>query len=79
VFGVQDSGLRTLPIHLAATSDRFARIVNLWFRQLMISGRESGWCPQQWARFPLLLKLTEVPLLLRDVPLSTFVSVGSAL
>ena len=29
--------------------------------------------------FPLLLKLTEVPLLLRDVPLSTFVSVGSAL
>jgi len=28
---------------------------------------------------PLLLKLTEVPLLLCDVPLSTFVSVGSAL
>ena len=28
---------------------------------------------------PLLLKLTEVPLLLREVPLSTFVSVGSAL
>ena len=28
---------------------------------------------------PLLLKLTEVPLLLSDVPLSTFVSVGSAL
>ena len=27
---------------------------------------------------PLLLKLTEVPLLLRDVPLSTYVSVGSA-
>ena len=31
------------------------------------------------ARFPQLLKLTEVPLLLRDVPLSTFVSVGCAL
>ena len=28
---------------------------------------------------PLLLKSTEVPLLLRDVPLSVFVSVGSAL
>ena len=28
---------------------------------------------------PLLLKLTEVPLLLSDVPPSTFVSVGSAL
>ena len=28
-------------------------------------------------RFPLLLKLTEVPLLLRNVPLSAFVSVGS--
>ena len=30
-------------------------------------------------RFPRLLKLTEVPLLLGDVPLSTFVSVGSVL
>ena len=29
--------------------------------------------------FPRLLKLTKVPLLLSDVPLSTFVSVGSAL
>jgi hypothetical protein len=33
-----------------------------------------------WSRYPLLLpKLTEVPLLLSDVPLSTFVSVGRAL
>ena len=31
------------------------------------------------ARFPLILELTEVPLFLLDVPLSTFVSVGSAL
>jgi hypothetical protein len=30
------------------------------------------------ARFPLLLKLTEVPLLLRDVPHLAFASVGSA-
>jgi len=37
---------------------------------LMASGLE---------RFPLLLKLTEVPLFLGDVPLSTFVSVVSAL
>jgi hypothetical protein len=29
--------------------------------------------------YPRLLELTEFPLLLRDVPLSTFVSVGSAL
>ena len=29
--------------------------------------------------YPLLLELTEVPLLLRDVPLLTFVPVGSAL
>ena len=29
-------------------------------------------------RFPLLFELTEVPLLLGEVPLSTFVSVGSA-
>ena len=28
---------------------------------------------------PLILTLTEVPLLLRDVPLASFVSVGSAL
>jgi len=31
-----------------------------------------------YTRDPRLLKLTEVPLLLGDVPLSTFVSVGSA-
>ena len=31
-----------------------------------------------WFKFPLLLDLTEVPRLLRDVPLSTSVSVGSA-
>ena len=31
------------------------------------------------ASFPLLLKLTEVPLLLSDVPLSTSVAVGSTL
>jgi len=34
--------------------------------------------PDNLPRNPLLLKLTEVPLLLSDVPLSTFVSVGSA-
>jgi hypothetical protein len=31
------------------------------------------------SRYPLLLKLTEVALVLRHVPLSTFVSAGSAL
>ena len=39
----------------------------------------SGFGLQAPLDIPLLLKLTEVPLLLRDVPLSTFVSVGRAL
>jgi hypothetical protein len=33
---------------------------------------------RKW-KFPLLLKLAEVPLLLSDIPHSTFFSVGSAL
>jgi len=49
--------------------------VPLYHRRFMAT-RDKG--VTQGYRSPLLLKLTEVPLLLRDVPLSTFVSVGSA-
>ena len=52
---------------LRGTAAQGARLLPLQPPQLLVS------C------FPLLLKLTDVPLLLSGVPLSTFVSVGSAL
>ena len=65
-------------------------VFTVWVRGVVISvhalglgcsGQRGSWAPAVRGSefgYPLLLKPTEVPLLLRDVPLSTFVSVGSA-